>query len=111
PTPEQEIGDDQSHTDQKDEDILIDVSGLQPDHAVGHVDDASGDAVRAESVDDGAIAGLPEEMPEPLRRPHEGRVIERVEIPGIEQELMGAAEALGEAERHQRIADVEVPSD
>ena len=48
---------------------------------------------------------------EPQRRPHEQKVVEPIEVPGVEQELVGAAEALGEAEGHERIGDVEIPGD
>src|SRR6516164_6895518 len=88
---------------------MIDVTGLQPDDAVSDVDHARRNAVRADAVDDGAVARLPQEAPKPLRGSYKDRVVKSVEIPGVEQELVGPAEAFGEAEGHERVGDVEVP--
>jgi hypothetical protein len=56
--------------------------------AIGHIDDARGDAIGADAIDDPAIATLPEQAAEPLRRAHEDQVVELVEVPFVEQEAV-----------------------
>ncbi len=75
------------------------IAGLQLDHPAGHVDDAGGDAVRPEAIDDGAVAAFPEQAAEPEGRADEDEVVELVEIPFVEQEAVERGEALGKRGR------------
>ena len=53
-------------------------------------------AVRPEAVDQPAVAGLPQEAAEPFGRTDEHPVIELVEVPLVEQELVEAMVARGQ---------------
>ena len=66
--------------------ITVDEAGLQLHDAIGGVDDAGGNAVRPEAVDQPAIALLPQEAAEPLGRAHEDQVVQFVEVPLVQQE-------------------------
>ena len=76
--------------DQHDEGVVVDVAGLEADHAAGHVEHAGGDPVRAHAVDDAAVALLPEELPKPLAGRTKIAVVELVEVPLVEQEPVQA---------------------
>ena len=47
--PDEIIGDERRDADQHGEGIMIEIAALQPHDAIGDVDDARGDAVRAEA--------------------------------------------------------------
>src|SRR6185312_17071868 len=56
---EHEPGDEERRADKHGEGVVIEVTGLQPDHVARDVEDARGDAVGAEAVDEPAVAALP----------------------------------------------------
>ena len=64
---EHEPGDEGGDADQHGEGVVIEIAGLQPHDAAGHVEHAGGDAVGPEPVDDQAVAALPQEPAEPQR--------------------------------------------
>src|SRR5690606_2601424 len=88
---------------------MIEVTGLQADHAVGHVNHTRCNAVRSIVVDDGDIALLPQEATERLCGTNEEEVIEFVEVPLVEKELVEATMGLGQTLRRLRRLDVHVP--
>src|SRR5262245_10619668 len=94
-------------TDQHGEGIVEEIAGLQPYHSLGDIEDARRDAVRTEAVDQPAVALLPQEAAEPLGRIDENEVIELVEIPLVEQELIKRPVLLRELARQIGAADVE----
>ncbi len=92
---------------------MIEVAALELDGAAGDIEHPCRNAVRAQAVDDGPVALLPEEVAEPLGGADEQEVIQLVEVPLVEQELiqplMIPREFFGqirlgdvEHERHQR---------
>ena len=74
---------------------MIEVTSLQANDAVGDVHDARGDAIRAVTVNDPAVAFLPEERAETLGRTDEQEVVDLVEVPLVEQELVENAMLIG----------------
>src|SRR5262245_25944187 len=74
-----DVGDQRGDADQHGKGVVIEISGLQADNAVGDVDHACRDAVGAKAVDQPAVALLPQEAAQPLRRAHEEDVIKLVE--------------------------------
>src|SRR6185312_10806302 len=71
---EHEPGDQAGDADQHREGIVIEVAGLQLDDIARHIQHPRRDAVRTETVDDEAIALLPQEAADPLGGPHEDQV-------------------------------------
>src|SRR3569833_1574944 len=69
-------GDDRCRADEHGEGVVIEVSGLEPHDVARDVEHARGHAVRAEAVDQPAIAALPVRVAVPLRRTHENEVVE-----------------------------------
>src|SRR6186997_3115110 len=67
PRREHEPRDQRDDADQHGESVVVEVAGLELDHPLGDVEYARRDAVRAESVDEPAVALLPQEAPDPLR--------------------------------------------
>src|SRR5580765_7720862 len=61
PLPEHQPGDEDRHADQHRECVMIEVARLQADDALRHVEDAGGDAIGTEAVDQPAVAALPQE--------------------------------------------------
>ena len=108
---EHEPGDQRGDADQHGEGVVIEVAGLQPHHVAGDVEHARGDAVRPEAVDQPAVAALPQQAAEPQRRPHEDDVVELVEVPLVEQELVERLVLARELGRQLGLADVELPGD
>src|SRR6478609_2965141 len=94
--------------DQHGEGIVIDKTGLEPDDAVGDIDHPSRDAIGAETVDDEAVALLPEEAAEPFSRTNEQEVVDLVEIPLVEQEAVQDRVRLRELAWHVRAQHVAV---
>src|SRR5689334_3870582 len=82
---EQHVRDQRRDADQHGKGIVVEVARLQLHHAVGHIHHAGGDAIRAEAVDEPAVALLPEEAAEPLRRADEENVVDLVEVPLVEE--------------------------
>ncbi len=58
-----------------------------------------------------AVALLPEQPSEPQRRPDEDDVVELVDVPLVEQELVERLVLARELDRQLGLADVEVPGD
>ncbi len=103
---EHEGRDDDGDADQHGEGIVVDIAGLQPHDPVGHVDDTGRDPIRAEAVDDGAVALLPEDAADGHRRLHEQGVVKLVEVPLVEQEQVDRAEGARRSIRQRRHCDV-----
>ena len=95
--------------DQHRKGVVIEVAGLDLHDVAGDIEHPRRDAVRAEAVDDVAVALLPEEVADPLRRTDEDEVIQLVEVPFVEQELVEHLVLAGEFDRQIRPADVEQP--
>src|ERR1700759_2949787 len=85
---EHEPGDQAGDADQHREGIVIEVAGLDLDDVAGDVEHPRRHAVGTEAIDNGAVALLPELIADPFGRPHEDQVIELVEVPFVEQELV-----------------------
>jgi len=96
---------------QHGEGIVIEVAGLQADDALGDVQHPRRHTVRAEAVDDEAVAALPEQAAEPDRRPHDEKVVDLVEVPLVEQEAVQQRLLAGEPHRDVGPADVELIGD
>src|SRR5262245_28207895 len=90
---------------------MVEVAGLQPHHIAGDVEYARRYPVRPETVDQPTVAVLPEYAAEPERRANEDQVIELVEVPLVEQELVERLMLARELERQLGLADVKVPRD
>src|SRR3569832_923734 len=108
---EHEPGDDRRRADEHGEGVVIEVTALEPHDVARDIEHPRGDAVRAEAVDQPAVAALPERVAEPLRRTHENEVVEFVEVPFVEQELVERPVLPGELARYDRTAKVEMPGD
>src|ERR1700756_1920990 len=85
---EHEPGDQAGDADQHREGVVIEVAGLDLDDVAGDVEHPRRHAIGAEAVDDGAIALFPELIADPFRRPHEDQLVQLVEVPFVEQELV-----------------------
>src|ERR1700761_126770 len=85
---EHEPGDQAGDADQHREGVVIEIAGLDLYDVAGDVEHPRRHAVGTEAVDDGAVAFLPELIADPLGRPHEDQVVQLVEIPFVEQELV-----------------------
>src|SRR3569832_2968231 len=85
---EHEPSDDRRRADEHGEGVVIEVAALQPHDVPRHVEHARGDTVWAEAVDQPAVAALPQRAAKPLGRTREDDVVELVEIPLVEQELV-----------------------
>src|SRR5215472_10330227 len=72
--PEEIPADDQHHANQHDEGIVIDIAGLQPPGPLRQIAGERGYPVGPEAIDDGAIAALPEQAADLLRRIDEEEV-------------------------------------
>ena len=57
--PKDKPGDEDCDADEHREGVMIEITGLQPHHVAGHVQDSRRDAVRPEAVDEPAVAALP----------------------------------------------------
>ena len=108
---EHEPGNQSGDADQHREGIVIEIAGLQLHDVLGNVKHAGGYAVRAEAVDDVTVADLPQESPDPLRGPNEDQIVQFIEIPLVEQELIKQRVLLGEFDRQIRPANIEQPGD
>ena len=75
---------------------MVDVPGLEPHHAAGYVYDAGRDPVRPKPVDDADIADLPEQGPEPHGWADEDAIVQLVEIPLMEEEIVEKGLLAGE---------------
>src|SRR5262245_38909656 len=111
PSTEHEPGDERRYADQHGEGVVVEIAGLQPHHAACHVEHPGGDAVRPEAVDQPAVAVLPQYATEPQRRAHDEEIVELVEVPLVEQELVERLLLAGELDRQLRPPDVELPGD
>src|SRR5262245_9518905 len=109
PRAEHEPGDQTCDADQHRKRVVIERAALQPHDIAGDVEHARRDAVRTEAVDDGAVALLPEEGAEPLRRTDEDDVVELVEVPLVQKEAVQHLVLVREFDRQVRPADVEQP--
>src|SRR5262245_41594511 len=109
PSAEHEPGDKRRHPDQHRERVVVEIAGLQPNRAARHVEHAGGDAVRPKAVDQPAVAVLPQHAAEPQRGPDDEEVVELVEVPLVEQELVERLLLAGELDRQLRPPDVELP--
>src|ERR1700750_774117 len=67
---------------------MIEIAGLNLDDVAGDVEHPRRYAVGTEAVDDGTVALLPELIADPFGRPHENQVVQLVEVPFVEQELV-----------------------
>src|SRR5438067_46170 len=85
--------------DQHGEGVVIDVAGLQPARLARELAGGGGDAVRAEAVDDHAVAALPQPVAQGEGGAHEQAVIKLVEIPFVEQKQVDRAEPRGQPAR------------
>src|SRR3984893_7967027 len=85
---EHEPGDQAGDADQHRKGVVVEVAGLDLDDVAGDVEHPRRHAVGTEAVDNGAVALLPELVADPFRRPHEDQVVQLVEIPFVEQELI-----------------------
>ena len=109
PDAEHEPGDQSGDPDQHRKRVVIEIAGLQLDHVAGDVEHPRRHAIGTEAVDDVAVADLPQEASEPFRRTHEDQVVEFVEIPFVEQELVEHRLLVGEFDRNIGPADIEQP--
>src|SRR6185369_16933991 len=96
-------------TDEHDQRIAIEISRLDPLRDARALRHHPGGAVGAEPVDDADIALLPQHPAEPEGRADEEEVVELVEVPLVEDELVHDAELLDEGFRQLRIAQVGIP--
>src|SRR4029453_2580522 len=90
---------------------MIKITGLQAHHPVGDVNDTCGDTVWTVAVNQPAIALLPQETAQSLRRANEQEVIKLGEIPLVEQELVKTRVICGQLLRRFGGANVEIPRD
>src|SRR5689334_19138134 len=111
PSREHEPGEEGSDTDQHGKSVVIEVPGLQPHHVAGHVEHTRGHAVRAEPVDDEPVAALPEEPADPQRRANEHEVVDTVEVPSVEQELVEQALLTRQTLGNVAPSNIELPGD
>jgi hypothetical protein len=88
--PEHHPGDKRCKPDQHGEGVVVEVSGLQPDDTRPVVSAPARRCRRAEAVDEPAVTLLPQEAAEPLRRADKDEVVELVDVPLVEQELVEA---------------------
>src|ERR1700759_1220722 len=85
---EHDPGDQACDADQHREGVMIEIAGLNLDDVAGDVEHPRRYAVGTEAVDDGTVALLPELIADPFGRPHENQVVQLVEVPFVEQELV-----------------------
>ena len=111
PRREHEPGDKGRGPNQHGEGVVIQITGLQTHHVAGDVEHACRHAVRPKTVDQPAIAALPQQAAEPLRGPDEDQVIQLVEVPFIEQEAVKPIVLPRQFDRNVGTADIEVPGD
>src|SRR6202030_3482680 len=109
PRREHEPGDESSRANQHGEGIVIEVAGLQPHDVTGDIEDAGGDAVRSEAVDQPAVTALPKQTAEPFCRFDENRVVDLVEVPLVEQEAVKHIVLTREFDRNIGAANIEMP--
>src|SRR5437764_6576497 len=57
-------GDQRNYADQHRKGVMVHVAGLQPAHLAGQLAGGGGDAVRAQPVDNRAVASLPQPLAE-----------------------------------------------
>src|SRR6476660_6701587 len=105
---EHEPGDGGGNADQHGEGVVIEIAGLQPHDAAGHVEHAGGHPVRAEPVDNEPVAALPQEPAEPKRRANKEEIVDAVEVPSIEQEVVEHTLLACQPFGNIRAADVEL---
>src|SRR5690348_10937501 len=98
-SPEEVPADQQHHADQHGESIVVDVSRLEASCAPRQVSRDRGDAIGAETVDDGAVTTLPKAVSQRLGWFDEEIIVELVEIPLIQKEEIEALETPGEQSR------------
>src|SRR6185437_12790036 len=103
---QQEDGDQHDHPDQHHEGVGCQRSVLDAHDLARPVGRDLREAVR-HAIDDRLVAGVPEELGEALRRPHEQEIVELVEIPLVQQEPVDGGEGLGQPHRQRRVHHVE----
>ncbi len=86
--------------------IVIDVARLQLHGLSRDIEHAGGNAVRAETVDDHAVADLPQRAAEPFGRAHEEEIVQLVEIPFVVEEQVEHAPLRRHLARQIRAQDV-----
>src|SRR3954463_7096422 len=86
PHEQHEVGHECRHADQHHERIVVQVAALEATQHAGNVLRAGSNAVRAQSVDRGTVALLPEDAADRQRRLHEHRIVQLVEIPLVVEE-------------------------
>src|SRR5258706_10555842 len=90
---------------------MVDIARLQPNGAARRIEHPRSDAIGTESVDDLAVADLPEKAPELFRRLDEQEIVELVEIPFVVEERVEHALARGQLRRHFGMQHVIIISD
>src|SRR3546814_9900720 len=85
---------------------MVDIARLQRRGAACQPHHGRGKAVGPEAVDDLAVTLLPQHAAEPHRRADEDEVVDLVEVPLVEQELVQHHLLLGGAARQVRVADI-----
>src|SRR3546814_16715669 len=89
--------------------ISINITRLQPDRETGPPSDERGGAIGTETVDGAFIPALPEEAPDREGGLHEEDVVELVEIPFVEQELVKQLDLRHEELRQAGFAEIAIP--
>src|SRR5262245_30062756 len=102
PSAEHEPGDECGNAYQHGKGIMVEIAGLQPHHAAGHVEHARGDAVRPKAVDQPAVAVFPQRAGQPQGRANDQEVVDLVEVPLVEQEFVERLLLAGELDRQLR---------
>src|SRR3954470_23354135 len=88
PGREHEPGDERRDADQHGEGVMIEVAGLHAHNIARDVEHARRDAVRTEAVDQPAVALEPERTAQPFDGAHQQDVVDLVEVPLVEQEIV-----------------------
>src|SRR5499433_4254629 len=104
---EHEPGDERRRSDHHREGVVVEVAGLQAHHIAGDVDHARRHAVRPEAVDQPAVTAAPQQAAEPDGGPHEQEIVQLVEVPLVEEELVQPLVLARELDRDIRTPDVE----
>src|SRR5215467_14452975 len=95
PAGKHEPGDETGDADQHHKRVVVHVASLQAHHVAGHVQYPIRHAVRAETVDQPAVAALPQQAAEPYGWPHEDGVVDFVEVPLVQEEAVKHAMLAG----------------
>src|SRR4029078_12030920 len=111
PRRKHEPGDEGRSADQHRKGVVVEIARFQPHDVAGDVKNARRYAVRPKTIDQPAVAALPQQPPKPFGRANENDLIELVEIPLVEQEAVQYVVLACEFNRKIRTTDIELPGD